>query len=539
MLYRFALRQGRWGLAGYSLFAFLLGLVQTAGFYQVAGHTAAERAAFGKSMTLLAAQFTVIVPEPLRPDTVGGYVQWRAYGFAALVFGIWALASAVGASRGDEERGLVETVLAAGVSKADLVMARVVVFAAAVLVAAISEAAGVYAGLDRSHDWIDPGAVAAASLLLIGLALSCYALALLICQLVAARLAASVAGVVLLMLFLVNSLGRSLDVLRPWRWLSPFYYYDLSRPLAPGGTIDVRATEVLFAVAVISGLAAAIGFVWRDLGSPLIRFRVRGHQVTQQASTLALWQIPVVRGLYDRRTELVAWTAGTAVLAAVFVILTKSIVQPLLGISELAPYFRSIIHGEIYPSFLGFVWFGVAQLLFAGYAISQVARWSAEDSDGRLEMTLSEPMGRGLVLLERTFVLTVSLLIIAIAAGVALGFESSAQSITVGNRKLIEASLLLVPFSMMFAAVGSVIAARIPRAALGLLAGFAIASYFVTQVGPVFKWPEAVEDLSPFQLYGQPLSTGVDATGLAIMLIVIALGLAGSAFLMNRRDIAA
>src|SRR5919109_181378 len=116
MLYRFALRQGRWGLAGYSLFAFLLGLVQTAGFYQVAGHTAAERAAFGKSMTLLAAQFTVIVPEPLRPDTVGGYVQWRAYGFAALVFGIWALASAVGASRGDEERGLVETVFAAGVS---------------------------------------------------------------------------------------------------------------------------------------------------------------------------------------------------------------------------------------------------------------------------------------------------------------------------------------------------------------------------------------------------------------------------------------
>src|SRR2546421_504217 len=140
MLFRFALRQGRWGLAGYSLLAFLLALLQAAGFYQVAGHTAADRAAFGKSIAALAAQFTVIVPAPLRPDTVGGYVQWRAYGFFAIVFAIWALASGVGASRGDEERGLVEATLASAVARADALIARFAAFTVAVVVAAAAGA---------------------------------------------------------------------------------------------------------------------------------------------------------------------------------------------------------------------------------------------------------------------------------------------------------------------------------------------------------------------------------------------------------------
>ena len=153
----------------------------------------------------------MIVPAPLRPDTVGGYVQWRAYGFFAIVFAIWALASGVGSSRGDEERGLVEATLAAGVSRADALIARFAAFTVSVVVAAAAGAAGVYAGIDRVHDWIDPGSVAAASVLLLGLALACYALTLLVCQLTPARMATAVAGAVLLVLFLVNSLGRSLE----------------------------------------------------------------------------------------------------------------------------------------------------------------------------------------------------------------------------------------------------------------------------------------------------------------------------------------
>ena len=62
MLFRFALKLGRWGIAGFGALAFALTLLQTTGFYQIAGHTPTERAAFARSMTQLAGQFTVLVP---------------------------------------------------------------------------------------------------------------------------------------------------------------------------------------------------------------------------------------------------------------------------------------------------------------------------------------------------------------------------------------------------------------------------------------------------------------------------------------------
>ena len=87
---RLSLRLGRWGLLGFSILAFAPSLVQTVGFYQIAGHTAAARAAFAQSMSQLASQLTFILPPPAGLDTVGGYVEWRAFGGLAILFAVWA-----------------------------------------------------------------------------------------------------------------------------------------------------------------------------------------------------------------------------------------------------------------------------------------------------------------------------------------------------------------------------------------------------------------------------------------------------------------
>ena len=59
------------------------------------------------------------------------------------------------------------------------------------------------------------------------------------------------------------------------------------------------------------------------------------------------------------------------------------------------------------------------------------------------------------------------------------------------------------------------------------------------QLAPIFKWPAWVEDISPFRLYGQPLSSGVDGVGLTIMIAVAVFGFVGSALLLERRDVGA
>jgi ABC-2 type transport system permease protein len=533
----YSLRLTRWGIAGFSALAFALTLLQSVGFYQIVGHTPAERAAFGRSMAQLAAQFTVLIAAPIRPDTVGGYVQWRAYGFFAILFGIWALVSAYGAARGDEERGLVEQVLATGTARTDALVVRVLGFAAGGIVAVMAAALGVAVGVAGAHESIGIDSLAGASVNLLGLALSCYALTLLVCQFAASRYATAASAIVMLGLFLLNSLSRQLDQLSNWRWLSPFRYYDLSQPLAPEGAFDARGVEILFGSAVVLTVAAAVAFSYRDVGSPLIRVPVAAHPDVREPDGNPAWRVPVLRGIYDRRTGLAAWTIGVASLGVLMVILTKSIVEPLLGLAQLRPYFNLLITGGIYPSFLGFIWFGVAQLLIAGYAIAQVARWSAEDTDGRLEGVLSNPISRRSVLIERATVVTIGALVIAAVSGLAVGIESHAQSIDLDPGRLIAASLLLVPMAMFFAAIGAMIASQLPRATVGLLGGFAFVSYFIVQLAPIFHWPSWTLDLSAFHLYGQPLSSGVDVTGLAIMLLVVAAGFAASTLMMERRDV--
>ena len=537
MGFLYSLRLTRWGVAGFSTLAFALTLVQSIAFYQVVGHTAAERAAFGRSMVQIAAQFTVLVPSPIRPDTVGGYVQWRAYSFFAIVFGIWALVSAYGAARGDEERGLVEHVLATGTARADALVVRVLGFAAGCIVAVTAGALGVLVGVYGAHESVGIDSLAGASVNLLGLALCCYSLTLLVSQFAASRFATAASAVVMLGLFLLNSLSRQIDQLSSWRWLSPFRYYDLSQPLAPGGPFDIRGVEVLFGSAAVMTLAAVIAFAYRDLGSPLVRFPVAMHPAVREPDTNIVWRVPVLRGLYDRRAGLGVWTAGVALLGVLMVILTKNIVEPLLGLTQLRPYFDLLFTGGIYPSFLGFIWFGFAQLLIAGFAIAQVARWSAEDTDGRLEAVLANPISRRSVLIERAIAMMIGAFVISAVSGVAVGIESHAQSIDLNQGHLAAASLLLVPVAMFFAAIGALLASLIPRATVGLLGGFAFVSYFVVQLAPIFHWPSWTLDISAFHLYGQPLTSGVDGTGLVIMVLVVAVAFVASAVMMERRDV--
>src|SRR5207247_6381706 len=143
----FGLRRGRWGVVGFSLAAFVSTLIQTIGFYQIAGHTPGERIAFGNSILALASQFSALFPPPIRPDTVGGYVEFRGFHPLAILFAVWALASATGAARGDEERGIVEAALGAGISRLGLIDARTIAFAIGIVDAAVAGGGGVLVGV--------------------------------------------------------------------------------------------------------------------------------------------------------------------------------------------------------------------------------------------------------------------------------------------------------------------------------------------------------------------------------------------------------
>lgn len=535
----FGLRLGRWGMVGFSLAAGISVFIQTAGFYQVAGHSAPERAAFGASIATLAARFAALFPPPMRPDTVGGYVDFRGFHPLAIMFGVWALASATGFARGDEERGIVEAALATGASRIGLVAARTGAFAIAICVASAAAGAAYVIGVATGGETVEAARIVEECALLAAVGLSCYSLSLLVAQFAAVRTATAAAGVVLLALFLVNSLSRTFEWLTTWRWLSPFRYYELSQPLPPGGNFDVRAFIVLLAIAVVATAAGAIAFVWRDVGAPLVRLPSPTRPASHVPSAGQWWRVPVVRGLYERRVGILVWSIGMAGLAFLLASMTKSIVQVLLSVPALLPYLSIFVRQQLYPAVLGYTWFNVAQLLFAAFAITQVARWSAEDTDGRLEMILSEPLSRAAVVIERMAILITGALVIAAVSGASLYYASHSQGIDLNVQRLAAASLMLVPFALVFAGAGSLLAAWNPRAAVGLLGAFAFASYLDTELGTVYKLPLWLQDLSAFKLFGTPLVSGVDNRNLALMLALAIAGVGSSILAMQRRDVGA
>jgi ABC-2 type transport system permease protein len=296
---------------------------------------------------------------------------------------------------------------------------------------------------------------------------------------------------------------------------------------------------VLIGIAAVATAGAALAFETRDVGASLVSFRMPDRPPSHDVAGEAWFRPAVLRGLYERRIGIVAWTVGLAMLAIVFVSLTRTIVQVLLSVPTLLPYLSQFVREQVYPSVLGFTWFNVAQLLFAGLAITHVARWAAEDSDGRLEAILSQPVSRAAIVVERMALLAAIAAIIAAVSGVTLYIASHAQGIDLNAGRLFAACLMLVPFALVFAGAGALLTAWNPRAAVGLLGAFAFASYLDTELGAIFKLPLWLQDLSAFKLFGAPLLTGVDWRNVTLLVLLAAVGLGGSILGMQRRDVGA
>jgi ABC-2 type transport system permease protein len=537
---RIALRLHRTAWLSMTALGAIYGAGQAISFPLIVGSSPLDRAQFGQQMAAFGRQVSYLAPLPIRADTLGGYLQWRMYGaFLPIVFAFWGLMAGSGVIRGDEERGVLEHWLANGVGRGRLIGIRLLgfVLAATAAIALTSIATGLASVV--AGEPLGAGSLALASVPLLGLMVTCFGVGLVAGQLSGTRRgAAGLAGAALLALFLINSLSRSAPALQPYRVVSPFFYYERSSTvLVPDGTVNLGATVVLFVMALaLAGLAAAT-FIRRDVGSPLFRRRGRTAPPSLTPAPNPVLRTPVLRDIYEQRIALTAWLIGVAAMAVLFASIARPTVDLMRSTPGLQAYLALIGGGNPYQAMIGFFWFGTLQMLLAVYVITQVARWSADEAEGRLEIVLSAPVPRWRVVADRAVALALTTGCLVAAGTIAAAVVASTQQITLDPGALLEAAALLLPFALAFGTLGAMLAAYAPRAAVGALATYAVASYLLQQFGLVLRWPTPVMDLSLFQLYGAPLVTGVYWTGLWVLLGVTVAGFSAALVLMQRRDI--
>ena len=536
MMLRIGLRFHRTGMISTAAIGAFSGMLQSLGFQAIVGTSESARQQFGLQMQLLGRQLSYLVPLPVHPETLAGYVQWRAFGFFPVIFGFWALIAGSGAIRGDEDRGLLELWLASGTSRARVTAARtgafVIAVAASILVVLVLTGLG--ATIVGSPLPIEGLLADGAALLAVTVA--CFALALLIAQFVdSRRVAAGVSAIVLLALFLLNSLGRTLEAPARFRGVSPFYYVDRTNGLSPGGQIDWASTLSVSAAALALAALAGVAFTRRDLGAGLVRPRRAVRPRVIEPSRNPLLRAPVLATIYEQRVGLTAWMVSTALLALFMTSLAKSVADLVNHI----PIFRAYVsgQGDLNRAVISVFWFAMMPLVLGAFAITQVSRWTTDDTEGRLEMVLSEPVSRRRVALERAGALLVATTFIAVVGSAVTLWAADAQGISLGVESIALATALLLPFGLAFGSLGAALAGWIPRATVLLLSGYAVVSYFLTQFVPLFRWPQWVANVSIFYLYGTPLTTGVYWTGFWVLMAIIAIAMTIGLLSFQRRDL--
>ena len=536
---RIALRHSWIGILTVSAVGILTGSVQGTAFAAVAGRTAASQAAFGAQTMALARQIAYLLPIPVHPETLAGYVQWRVFGGLPLYLLIWATLSASGAGRGDEERGLVEAWLAAGVSRPRLLLWRAALFVAGSLLFALLTGLAAEAGATAAGSPLAVTGLLGEAVALSALAGCCYAIVLLVAQLVdTRRLAAGIGGALLVALFFLNGIARTVDYRGAVVWLSPFHYYDRSDAVAPGGAVDWPATAELAILAVaLTGLAVVL-FARRDIGAAAIRPPLSSRPPRFTASRNPLLRIPVLSDLYIQRVGLVAWVAAPAILAVFNTSVAGQVGRFLTRTPGMTRYVAAIGGAaQISRTVIGSVAYSLTLALVAAYALTLVARWSADDQEGRLELVLSQPVARRRVLVERVTALAAGSALIVLAVSIAVAAMAPTQGVTLSAGDLVRAGAPLLLFALLFGTVGATISARFPRLAVGLLGGYLGASYLLFQFGPLLGWPGWALDISIFKLYGNPLVGGIGGSRLAIVAAVAVAGLGAALLLIQRREV--
>jgi ABC-2 type transport system permease protein len=537
-LFRIALKQQTVGLIAMIAMGVLGGVLNTVAFVQISGTTPAERAAFAQQMSLLGAQLSYMLPIPIAIDTLGGYLQWRLFGMIALVYGVWAAISASGSGRGDEERGLVEQWIAAGVGRARYVITRVIVFVAVATVAIGAMLVAIL--LAAGGEPLSTVGLFAITVNLIATTVCCFGIGLVVAQLVTTRRnAAGVAAGVLMALFILNGAGRSADV-GPLRWLSPFYLFERSRPLTERGALDGIGVSTLFIAAFILIAVGVVAFARRDLGGTALPRRARASRATRSASRDPLLRKPVLAPLRQQLDWVLSWVVGLVALSAFLTSITKTIVDALT--SSAVPFLRAYFERaglSVYDAFVGVIWLSTATLLLSIYAITQVAAWAADDAEGRLATTLSAPVSRARVVLERLATLLVAVTLIAAAASVAVYVVAAGQGIPLDRGRVALAAALLLTIPFAFGSIGQLVAVSRPRIAVVALSAVAVFSYFVQQFSPLFQWPEWVANLSLYTLYGMPMSGEIKWGGVAALVGIGVAAAVASMAALRRRDVGA
>lgn len=546
-----SLRAYRWAILGWGIGMAALLYVQ----YATIG--TALNGASAQSLQQFVQQFRFF-GETIHVNTPGGYVTFKTMGWLPVLLGVWTVLAGARMTRGEEESGSLDVLLSTPQSRLSVITQKALALAAATGVISVLMGFGLLLGMVGANavapDIHVTVSVSAAMLGALNAGVAAYmfgAMALLAAQFMSRAGAAGLAGGLMAALYVLDGTGRQVNSATGVRPFSLLYFYDRSLPLIPGHGMDWGALAFLVALCALLVVAAIPLFLRRDLGrSALADVRVASaprHPRLAAAQTLArAWREVWSRGVGAQafRRQAVAmfwWVVSLAIFAGYLVFIAKTTEKQMQNLLNNSSFLRQYLNGADLATNNGFLStfvFGYLPVIMSVFVGLMAYRWATDLDKGRLELTLSTPISRWRVILERYTAVVVAAVAATFAIWLAMILFAQAAGFSLDLGRLTVATLGILPLTLVTSSLVYALAGVLPPGlVIGVMSAFLAASFVVDQLRTLLHLPTWALDLSIFHQYGSPVLNGLNWGGFFGMLTLAVALLALGVWQFSLRDL--
>jgi ABC-2 type transport system permease protein len=453
--------------------------------------------------------------EPVALDNAGGFTVWRVGTFVAVLLGVWAILATTRITRGEEDAGRWDVLLAGRLTVRTAVARHVTV----VMAVAFAAGSGVSAVL------LIAGTPSAGALIhgvgtgVLGMYFA--AVAGLAAQVFPARTPATGTAVAVLGVgLLTRMVGDGIADLSWLRWLSPFGLLALAGPYHQDRILPLL---VLLAATLLVAATMLLAAGWRDVRGGLV--------AASPGRPPRLRLLGSVEAFAVRRLlrPLTGWALGIGAYYLLIGMTAVSVTEfladnPALAHEAAEAGFADIGAVEGFTATL----FAILALPVGGFTAVRMAAFVAAETDRRLTMLAAQPVSRLRPLGAELLVTAAGAVVLVSVAGlitwcgvVAVGGELSLLA-------TVQGAWNPLPIVLLSLAAAALAVGWAPRAVAVVGALPATGGFLLLVIAESIGAPDRVRDLSPFaHLAPVPVQNAdwpatAAMTGLAVILTAVA-----------------
>ena len=469
--------------------------------------------------------------KPEKLGTIGGYMSWKYGAIFALGTALWSILALSSTLAGEASRGSLDFVAAAPFGKRRVALEKLAAhltmlgLAMAILAVATTVSSTLF-GDAALGDQVPLLSSVGFALWVGFIALFFGGLAFALAPLLGRSGAAGVAGLAMVILWVINGLdiGGPLAALSPFRWTADH--------IALVGEYDWAGLALVAVVAAVFLASGVASFTRRDLGI------TAGLSLPGLPADVLGVRGPTSRAFGDQLPRALSWGIGLGLMGAILASLVGPMADQILSSPDLRSIFATIFPDFDLASAGGFLQLYV-QLFFiaAGFAgATLVSKWASDETDGRLEMVLATPTARARWVITGGIAAILAIVVMTVLFVAGIGLGAALGGVAAGDPMVGSAALGLYAAAVVGVgvAVGGLWRTSLAAEITALVV---VATYLIDLVAPPLKLPDWVHQLALTAHFGQPMLGIWDPVGIVACLVIAVGGIALGAWGIARRDI--